>query len=207
MNNLNAYLSYIMWQFVIIMNYIMRTLTTLSTTVSNQYYSILYYYYPPDDIVFIENSMIKFGCTYDNFFNLTFSSFDYYVFNNNVDNKILKKIATSLEDLPICLDHNSNKALLLTPCNFQFIMVLFKTNNESFDMTNILNNKDNYYYVQNATIFDSNFIDWICLKHLRVKLTGVTVVVLDNSAEEITITPEQCIRLGTNGYTVELIKL
>jgi len=84
-------------------------------------------------------------------------------------------------------------------------MVLLKTDNKSFDITNILNNNDNFYYVQNTIILDDKFIDWICLKHLRVKPIGVTVVALDNNAEEITLTAEQGIRLGTNGYTVELI--
>ena len=205
MNNLAAYLSYIMWQLVILYNYIIRTLTILTTSLKETYFIILHCYFPPNEIVFIENSTIKFGCRYDNFFKLALPSFDYFVFNHNIDNLVLKKISSSIEDLPIHLDQETNLPLLPKPCNFQFIMVLFKTGDKSFDITNILNDKDNFYYVQNATIFDNNFIDWICVKHLHVKLTGITVVALDNNVEEIILKENQCIRLGTNGYTVELI--
>jgi len=207
MNNLAAYLSYIMWQFVILYNYIERALTILTRTLKNTYFIILHCYFPPNEIIFIENSEIKFECRYDNFLKLALpSSFDYFVFNHIVDNHILKKISSSIKELPIHLDQETNLPLLPKPCNFQFIMVLFKTGDKSFDITNILNNKDNFYYVQNATIFDTNFIDWICLKHLKLKLTDVVVVILDNNVEEIILTENQCICLGTNDYSVESIK-
>jgi hypothetical protein len=205
MNNLSAYLSYIMWQLVILYNYIIRSLIILTASLKDTYFIILYYYFPPDDIIFIENFTIKFGCRFENFFKLTLRSFDYFVFNHTVDNKTLKKISSSIKELPIYIDTESNLPLLPKPCYFQFIMVLFKTGDKSFDITNILNDKDNFYYVQNAIIFDNNFIDWICLKHLKIKLTDVIVAILDNNAEEINITQEQCIHLGTNGYSIELI--
>lgn len=205
MNNLAAYISYLMWQFIMFANYITRILTIFIITLKDTYFAVLYQYFPPDDIVFIENSTIKFGCTYNNFFQLTVHSYDYLVFNHTVDNKILKKLTTTIKDLPIHQDFETNLALIPKPCNFQFIMVILNTATGSFDITNILNNNDNFYYVQNATILDDKFIDWIFLKHLHVKPIDVTVVALDNNAEEITLTAEQCIRLGTNGYTVELI--
>jgi len=193
-----------MWQLVIFYNYIIRTFTIFAAPLSETYFTVLYYYFPQDDIVFVENSTIKFGCTYENFFKLKLLSFDYCVFNNVIDNQTLKVVATGLDKLPINLDPETRLSLIPKPCNFQFIMVLLNTKDKSIDITNILNNKDNYYYVQNAIILDSNFIDWIGLKHLQANLNDVTVVVLDNNAEEITITHNQRIRLGTNGYTVEM---
>jgi hypothetical protein len=205
MSELMAYMSYIMWQAVIFYNYIIRTLTIIAIIFKETYFVVLYNYYPPDDIVFIENSMIKFGCRYNTFYQSKLSSFDYCVFNHKIDNRMLKKIVTSIEDIPIHSNQQKNLSLVPKPCNFQFIMVLFKTGEDSFDVTNILNNIDNFYYIQNSILFDKNFIDWICLKHLLVNLTDITVVILDNNATEITITPNQCIKLGTNGYTVEII--
>ena len=205
MKNLSAYLSYIMWQFIILYNNIIHILSIVTTPLKNTYFILFNYYFPPNDIIFVENSAIKFECRYDNFFNFKLTSFDYCVFHNTIDNKILKKITNSIEDIPIHTDEKANLPLILKPCNFQFILVLLKTADKSFDITNILNNKDNFYYVQNATIFDNNFIDWICLKHLKIKLTDTNIVIIDNNAEEITITQDQCIHLGTNGYNIELI--
>ena len=205
MDDLMAYISYIMWQLVIFYNYIMRILSTVTKYLKETYFIILYHYYPQNDIVFIENSTIKFGCMYNNFFKLTLQSFDYCAFSHTVDNKTLKKLTTTIEDLPIHLDYEANLPLIPKACTFQFIMVLFKTQGESFDITNILNNNDNFYYVQNAIILNRNFIDWICFNHLQIKPTNITVIILDNNAEEVTLSQDQCIRLGTNGYTVELI--
>ncbi len=203
MNDIKKYLSDLMWQFTIIFNYVMRIISNIYTYFYQIYYTKLSYYYPPHDIAFIKNSEIKFTCTYNNFLTMIFfSNFDYYVFNHTVNNQILKKISTNIEDLQIYKDIELNKNLMLKPCNFQFIMVLFKIADDSIDVTNIINNKDSFYYVQEATIFDRNFINWIGINHLKKPLNNVTVVFLDDIAQEITLNSNQYIKLGTTAYTI-----
>ena len=126
MNNLTLYLSQFLWQLLILWNFIMELLNNLIHIIKHKLYLILYYYYPPYDIIFVENSRIKFGGTYENFFNLTLHSFDYLVFNIKSNNLLLKTITTSLEDLPIYQDPIFNQSLIPKPSKIQFIMVLFK---------------------------------------------------------------------------------
>jgi hypothetical protein len=131
-----------------------------------------------------------------------FSNFDYFVFNHISDNKILQKLATNIQEIPIHQDIELNVSLILKPCEFQFIMVLFKTAEGTIDITNIINNKDNFYYVQDATIFDANFINWIGIKYLKKTLDNVTTVFLDNNVQEITLNSNQYIKLGATTYTI-----
>jgi len=131
-----------------------------------------------------------------------YSNFDYFVFNHTDDNLILKKLETNIQDFSISQDIGFNTPIALKSCEFQFIMVLIKTLDDSIDITNIINNKNNFYYVQNATIFDKNFINWIGINHLKKTIEDVTIILLDNNAQEITLNSTQYIKLETNAYTV-----
>ena len=106
-------------------------------------------------------------------------------------------------------------SILTTPeiknCNYNFILVLLKvfpfTSDEHYeiDITNILKNNNISYYAENGILFDSNFYNWLILKHFNNKfgvidIEGVNLI--DHFADNILLTHKQYIKLKLDEYSI-----
>ena len=106
-------------------------------------------------------------------------------------------------------------SILTTPeiknCNYNFILVLLKvfplTSDEHYeiDITNILKNNNISYYAKDAILFDSNFYNWLIIKHFNNKLGVIDIQgvnLIDQFANQVSITHEQYIKLNLNEYII-----
>ncbi len=144
----------------------------------------------------INNSIITYD--YCNSLGHTDLSYDYIVHREPDDNKTCMILTNNIEKI-IKL---KNKAIKLEQSNYEFIMVLLKCNDTSYDISTILKNPQHYYYVKDATLFNTNFIKWICLHHLKTTLDNPEIVIMDKSVKEFTLKPNQYIILEKDNYKI-----
>ena len=144
----------------------------------------------------INNSIINYD--YCNSFGYTDISYDYIIYREPCDDKTYMFLTNNNEKI-IKLKEKETK---LEPCNYEFIMVLIKDDNKCHDISSILKNHQHYYYVNGATLFNKNFMDWICLYHLKTTLDKPEILILDKSVKEFTLKPCQHIVLGKDDYTI-----
>lgn len=110
---------------------------------------------------------------------------------------------------------SDDSSILTTPeiknCNYNFILVLLKvfplTSDEHYeiDITNILKNNNISYYAEDAILFDYNFYNWLIIKHFKnnlgiIDIQGVNLI--DQFANNVSITHEQYIKLNLNEYVI-----
>ena len=119
-------------------------------------------------------------------------NYDYLVYKYICEDKIFTSLLVKMD----------NFILELTPCSFEFLLVIIKVDEKTYDITNILNNKNNYYYIVNNNLFDSIFMDWLFINHLKNKFTKYNIVLLDNNTNEKTIDEKQHIKLSKNDYQI-----
>ena len=81
-------------------------------------------------------------------------------------------------------------------------MVLIKGKDYSIDITTILKDKYNYYYIQGGILFNKQFIDWLSINHLKKNLDDYSILLLDNTMNEITLEKHEFIKLNKDNYTV-----
>ena len=155
-------------------------------------------FYPKSDISFIKNSIICYQCNYTDGTDYLLNDYDYMVYTEIVLDKTLIKIINNMNQL---IDsHNTN--LIMQPCEFEFIMVLISDRNGSIDISHILKDKHNYYYVQDGLLFTKNFMNWLCINHLKRNLDDYHIVFLDNNTNEITLENHEFIKLSRDSYTI-----
>jgi len=140
------------------------------------------------------------------------------------DNKIIENEEHQPDFFVKIYKDNKNKniikvsddySILTTPeiknCNYNFILVLLKvfplTSDEHYeiDITNILKNNNISYYAENGILFDSNFYNWLILKHFNNKfgvidIEGVNLI--DHFADNILLTHKQYIKLKLDEYSI-----
>ena len=88
----------------------------------------------------------------------------------------------------------------LVPCKFEFLLVLIKIGAESHDITSILKNNKNYYYVVNNYLFNESFMNWLFINHIKKKFVEYNIYILDNMTNEIVLNKTQCIHLQQDNY-------
>jgi hypothetical protein len=174
---------YFIRQFILIYNYFYRI------------YIKLYKYYKyntSNNIIIVKNSQLS----YKNL--IKFNDLDYIIYsqnNNTNDDKILTQLFTNINDI-------INIKNPLIECNFTFILVLIKTNNSSYDITKFLKNIYEYYYVNNAILFDPNFMNWISIHYIKYPLDNYTITIMDNCCKEVSLTSLQYIKLNKTDYEI-----
>lgn len=151
--------------------------------------------YQPN-ILIIHNSAITYD--YCNTFNNRDIQFDYIVYKTIYDNKNCIFLTDNKENII----EIKNKSINLEPSNYEFIMVLIKSGNKSYDITNILKSIYNYYYINGAILFNKNFIQWICLYHLNIVLDNPEIIIMDKSVNEFLLSPSQSILLKKDSYEI-----
>ena len=182
---------YLMKKIIIIYNFFNR----LITNIINYYYI----YYPP--IVFnihiIKNSKIIHKCNFLDVILLEDTEYDYIVYNEDYNEMILSYLYNNINEI--------NEINKLLPCNFKFISVLIKTNNNSYDITLFLKDNKEYYYICGATLFNKNFMNWTYINYIKKNLNELddySITIMDNLCNQITLNKNQSIKLNQDDYEI-----
>ena len=85
-------------------------------------------------------------------------------------------------------------------------MVKLNFKDNSIDITNIINDNNHYYYINNYILFYKNFINWICMSYLKINPTNVSIIFLDSTANQVGLKENQYIHINSYGYTIESYK-
>jgi hypothetical protein len=153
------------------------------------------------DIIFVKNSLVVLKANYNNINNYNIPDYDYIVYNQINDDKTLTVIVDTITEIDR-ININDNT---LIPCKMTFLFVKILTENNTYDITSILNSEKNYYYVNNSILFNSLFIDWICINHLYIELNDYTIIIMDNTITEKTINSNQFIQINNDNYDIVTI--
>ena len=87
-------------------------------------------------------------------------------------------------------------------CNFSFILVQIRSNNNTYDLTKFLkNNYDNYYIINNI-LFNKNFINWLIINYYNINLYDYNIDIIDQNIKNIKLTSNQYIKLNLNNYEI-----
>jgi hypothetical protein len=163
--------------------------------------SDLYYLTFENNILFIKNSkivnQIKNLDGIDNITNI-YINYDYIIYKINVQDKCLITIHNDINNI----NDLGNNDCEVHPCNFTFLLVVIKTNEKSYDITEFLKNPKNYYYVTNNILFNKLFMNWLFISHIKEELLEYSIVFLDNTITEITIDKTQYIKLNNTNYDI-----
>ena len=145
------------------------------------------------DILIIKDSQIinKFNINNNNI-DMLCIKYDYVIYKNLFNEKRLTSLYNNIDNL----------VSKLVPCNFEFLFVVIKHNKESYDITSILKNYNNYYYVVNNYLFNESFMNWLFINHIKKKYTEYTINILDNMTNEIVLNKTQSIHLQKNDYEI-----
>ena len=120
--------------------------------------------------------------------------YDYIVYKYNFEDKIYTIILSDIDNF------NENK--LITTCNFQFIYVTIKTDEKTIDITNILKDNKNYFYITDSILFNDVFMFWIFNYKLNIYLNNNNICILDNNLNKIILNKNKYIKLNNNNYEV-----
>ena len=138
--------------------------------------------------------------------NIENQDYDYLIYKeyyNNIHNNNENENKNENEKtLMFLTDNIKNKKINLEPCNFEFIMVVIKSNNQSYNISKILKNNSHYYYVNGGKLFTKNFINWIALYHLKITLDNPEILIMDKSIKEIKLNSSQFILLHKDKYEI-----
>ena len=118
---------------------------------------------------------------------LTYNLFTKNYFNNNYE--LHKKIFLS------------NYKPQLT--EYKFILAKLFYNNKEYDITNIIKNKNNYFYVENNKIFDKIFMEWFCKRFLNIQYdSSMYIEIYDNLMNKHQIYSNNYIILRKNNFDI-----
>lgn len=146
-----------------------------------------------DNIYFIKNNNIILNIKKNKL--ISIPNYDYILYKYNIKNDILLLILKNMIIL--------NKIKNLEICEYQFIYISIKLNDVTIDITNILNDRNNYLYVINTKLFNEIFMIWLMKFKLNIKYNiDYKIIILDNSMNEITINNTQYIKLNKNNYSI-----
>ena len=86
--------------------------------------------------------------------------------------------------------NNINKKIFLSNyqpqiTEYKFILVKLFYNNKDYDITNIIKNKNNYFYVENNKLFDKIFMEWFCKKFLNIDYDSSMYIELYDHGESV----------------------
>jgi len=121
--------------------------------------------------------------------------YDYIVYKKQILDKSLVIQEKTIENV-------QKKYNEIQPCKYEFLLVILRADKITYDITSILRNDKNYYYVINSVLFDKQFIDWLSIHHLNTQLTNYTISLIDNNMKEINIDSSNYIKLLESRYEV-----
>lgn len=104
--------------------------------------------------------------------------------------------------------NNINKKIFLSNyqpqlTEYKFILVKLFYNNKDYDITNIIKNKNNYFYVENNILFDKNFMEWFCKKFLNIDYnSSIYIELYDNLLNKHEIYSNNYIILKKNNFDI-----
>jgi hypothetical protein len=190
-NNIIYYIAYIMWY---VFKYLLITYKYLI--------KFIRIFYKNKDInntniidFYKNNKLIKIVNEKDLYFELL-PQYDYIIQKYNCNNRILSKIFYD----------NTSEILKnlrsLEPYTNLFIYINLLIANNKIDITNILNNNENNFYVIDSIIFNKEFMDWLLIYKLKLNLDDYKIIILDNNFNEITIHNNQYIKFNNNTYEI-----
>ena len=188
-NNMIYYIAYILW-------YILKYLL-----ISYKYLiKFIRIFYKNKDInntniidFYKNNKLIKTITQKDLYFELV-PEHDYIIQKYYFNNKIFSKIYYDNTEKVL---KNLNQ---LEPYNNLFIYINLIISNKKIDITNILNNNENNFYVIDSIIFNKTFMNWLLLYKLNLTFDDYKIIILDNNFNEITINNTQYIKLNNDTY-------
>ena len=156
------------------------------------------YFFPKTNILFINNNTICHSFNYSDLTDYLLIDYEYIIYNEPLGDKTLVKIMNDINQLTEF--HNTNQVLKL--CELEFILVLIKGKDYSIDITNILKDNDNNYYVQEGILFNDHFINWFSIHHLKKKLDDYYILFLDNKMNDVILKNNEFIKLSEDSYTI-----
>jgi hypothetical protein len=104
--------------------------------------------------------------------------------------------------------NNINKKIFLSNyqpqlTEYKFILVKLFYNNKDYDITNIIKNKNNYFYVENNKLFDKVFMEWFCKKFLNIDYdSSMYIELYDNLMNKHQIYSNNYIILKKNNFDI-----
>lgn len=177
----------------IYMKFFVNTFNKIALVIQNIKKCIKHY---QPNILIVHNSKITYD--YCNTFSKKDIKFDYIVYKTLYDNKNCIFLSDNIENII----EIKNKSITLEPSNYEFIMVLIKTGDKSYDISNILKSLNNYYYIDGAILFNKKFIEWISLYHLNIVLENPEIIIMDKTVKEFILSPTQSILLKKDSYEI-----
>jgi len=129
---------------------------------------------------------------------------DFILYEVKINNKKLHKLFT-VDNFNInFIDKYNVDNIILSDVNF--LLVILIINNEKEDITNILHNINNSFYIVDNKLFTSSFIQWFCKKYTKMKYSdNYTIEILDTNVENIVLKKENYLTITNNNYYIESI--
>lgn len=129
---------------------------------------------------------------------------DFILYEVKINNKKLHKLFT-VDNFNInFIDKYNVDNVILSDVNF--LLVILIINNEKEDITNILHNINNSFYIVDNKVFTSSFIQWFCKKYTKMKYSdNYTIEILDTNVENIVLKKENYLTITNNNYYIESI--
>lgn len=127
---------------------------------------------------------------------------DFILYEVKINNKKLHKLFT-VDNFNInFIDKYNVDNVILSDVNF--LLVILIINNEKEDITNILHNINNSFYIVDNKVFTSSFIQWFCKKYTKMKYSdNYTIEILDTNVENIVLKKENYLTITNNNYYIE----
>ena len=187
--------------FIIIFNNAYYSFVRLYTYIS--YYLIkLYNYFYNKYSVNKEIIFVKDGIEYNDAKSNIIFEYDFIIYIVNMDDMKTYNILSREYYEKI------NKNILLETYNpvkvdYKFTLVKLYTNDNSYDITNILKDKNNYLYMENNRLFDHNFLLWFYKNILKLPYNeNDYIVAFDSIFNKNVIDSKKCIILNKNDYSL-----
>ena len=168
---------------------------------NNLYYLFIkiYTYYIHYSKKLYDNLYIKFNKnTYKNTYKNNFfyvKDASEYKYNNVIldyDFIIYKYLVEDIQTITIFNKNNFNnmnnidknilfKNYIPKLTEYKFILVKIFFNDNIYDITNIIKNKNSYFYIENTILFDKYFMNWFCKKYLNINYdSSMYIELFDN---------------------------
>lgn len=104
--------------------------------------------------------------------------------------------------------NNINKKIFLLNyqpelTEYKFILVKLFHDNKEYDITNIIKNKNNYFYIENNKLFDKFFMEWFCKRFLNIDYdSSMYIELYDNLMNKHQIYSNNYIILKKNNFNI-----
>lgn len=134
--------------------------------------------------------------------NTELTNSDFIRYEVTINNKKLHKLFT-VDNFNInFIDKYNNTNVILSDVNF--LLVILIINNEKEDITNILQNINNSFYIVDNKLFTSSFIEWFCKKYTKMDYSdNYTIEILDTNVENIVLKKGNYLTITNNNYSIE----